>query len=571
MIGYVPVASDKPSPVKEVHIMKFKSYGIAFMLLIFGGIYSAHAVVTDIHLYEMGEPGSVVVTNWVDDGVTNSVGMLQDSVGSSHWGVQDLGGEDPYFFGKNLGYYTYNPAPVSGVYAGFYTNDYQWGADFSAFPTDNFAIEFWVRTSNTNQATGLFATGKNSTGNVRFHCENGMWGATLKDIDYLGADVSDIANYTVDQAVVSNKWTNLAFIRKSGVSRFYIDGVYKGDATGMPTHGVQSHVGVFSKQTTPMYDGHMDHIRMFTFDPVADDPIAALTVNNLPSNQVVELHLYEMGEPGSVVETNGVGMLQDSIGSSHWGPEYGKNLGYYSYDSSPVSGVYAGFYTNDYQWGAEFSSVPTDNFAVELWVRTSNTNQDTGVFAMGKNDPGNLRVHCENGMWGASLNGIGFMGAVVSNNVFVAEQAVMSNKWTNLAVVRENGVSRFYIDGTYKGETTGAAYHSDESYLGFFDGQTNSPYFDGHMDHLRLFSFHPVTDDPLSELTVNNFLDIASDGSDVIVSWSTNAGASKYLETKASLIGGGWTASAGSPVVVGENYEQTVLPVEVGFFRLVKP
>ena len=103
--------------------MKFKKVSMACLML----VLSIKAAITEMHLYEMGEPGTVLDTIWVD-GDTNTVGMLQDSVGDSHCGPE---------YGKDLGYYSHDPSPVSGVYAGFYTNDWQWGTELLAGKRNN--------------------------------------------------------------------------------------------------------------------------------------------------------------------------------------------------------------------------------------------------------------------------------------------------------------------------------------------------------------------------------------------------------------------------------------------------
>ncbi|NWK54188.1 LamG domain-containing protein [Verrucomicrobiaceae bacterium N1E253] len=236
-----------------------------FLLLTAGATTMTQAAITETHLYELGETGTL------------ESGIPQDSVGSSHFTGR----------GGSPTANTTNPSPVSGTYTSF-DADFNWGADFSGFATDNFAVELWVRTSNLTQGAGtniaeVFRTGT-LTGALEFYLRNdGNWMAGYQNVSFIGGGGA---------AAVANEWVNLAVIRDDGVSAFYIDGQPIGSPVAQDKAPVfdqanNGHLAVASGGVNP-FTGDIDNIRMFTFE-ADDDPVAALTVNAVPEPSTTAL------------------------------------------------------------------------------------------------------------------------------------------------------------------------------------------------------------------------------------------------------------------------------------------
>ncbi len=165
-----------------------------------------------------------------------------------------------------------NTASSGSNYAGNY------GANFSGFATDNFAVELWVRTSDvTSQGNGgdvaeIFRMGT-VAGSLEFYLrDSGTWRAGYQNVAFIGGA----------SAAVANEWVNLAVIRDNGTSAFYVNGTQLGGTTtATPEHNATGgHIGIGSGATNT-FTGDIDNIRMFTFE-AGDDAVAALTVNAVP-------------------------------------------------------------------------------------------------------------------------------------------------------------------------------------------------------------------------------------------------------------------------------------------------
>lgn len=286
---------------------------------------------------------------------------------------------------------------------------------------------------------------------------------------------------------------------------------------------------------------------------------------------ITPLHLYALGEEGSFVND----LAQDSIGTAHFTD--GNVVGIGTNEPSPVSASYAVFNgINDYQFAADLSTVPIDNFAAELWVRVPAVNQTSGLFATGRREDGSLRFHLENGYWAASYKGVGWIGA---NAGVAPSQVATPNVWTHLAVIRSQGISTFYINGIAQaGMLEDEPFHAANGHLAVFSGGIQS--LGGHLDHIRIFSFDPITDNPVAALTFNQGntnpeismgIEIRQPGSRVILTWSQAAGASAVPQQSPNLQAP-WTPITDLPTLNGDKYELDLgTPSGSQFFRLAYP
>jgi len=220
---------------------------------------SASAAITMVHTYELGEAGSITAG-----------GVVVDGTGSSNFGSPIAGGP--------LAQTTGVEAPGSTAYASFAGNRSNYGANLSSLATDNFAVELWVRTSNLAQANNtLFITSGGSRG-LKFHVNNGNWASSIDGFAWVGA------NGGAGQGITANTWTHLAVVRSAGTSTFYIDGAAQGGTTTENIiHGTSGHIGVTSGGGS-YYDGDIDSVRIYTFDPNTDDPVAAFNLTPEPSS-----------------------------------------------------------------------------------------------------------------------------------------------------------------------------------------------------------------------------------------------------------------------------------------------
>ncbi|MDB0056282.1 LamG domain-containing protein [Akkermansiaceae bacterium] len=211
------------------------------------------------------------------------------------------------------------------------------------------------------------------------------------------------------------------------------------------------------------------------------------------SAAITSVHTYALGEAGSMSG----GKPQDGTGSSHFG---GGSIGTSTVTPSPALGstAYATFNgTTQGNWAADLSSFATDNFAVEMWVRTSNVGQGTQNFFQLGDSGARLKLGLQGGNWAVSIHGIAWVGAANGNG-----QIASNNTWSHIAVIRDNGTSTLYIDGAAQaGTTAGTPVHSANAHLGVEPNGGAGNWFDGDLDELNLFTFTSGVDDPVAALS----------------------------------------------------------------------
>lgn len=130
-----------------------------------------------------------------------------------------------------------------------------------------------------------------------------------------------------------------------------------------------------------------------------------------------------------------------------------------------------------------------DNFGIEVFVNASSTISNKGILYDGNY-----------GHTGFGLVQRGGQYRALIGSTFVGSTAVTTGEWNHLALVRDNGISTFYVNGVPSG--TSAAVPLPSSYS-FYIGSTGSTdNFHGLIDEVRLFTFEPGTF-TASDLLVN--------------------------------------------------------------------
>lgn len=125
--------------------------------------------------------------------------------------------------------------------------------------TDNFGVEAWVRSngSTANNAAIVYNGNSSTTG----------WGIYRASGNYAllyGGQILQAG------PAITTKWTELAVVRNSGTTTFYVNGIPAfttavGPAT--PTGGIG--IGGNSLSAGEFFDGKIDEVRIFSFAPGA--------------------------------------------------------------------------------------------------------------------------------------------------------------------------------------------------------------------------------------------------------------------------------------------------------------
>lgn len=236
--------------------------------------------------------------------------------------------------------------------------------------------------------------------------------------------------------------------------------------------------------------------------PFATVVISALTGASLATvTPVIEFHL---GEPGSLNGNNAP--LDSATGGSPAGSQDIIN---------PISGTTgvaigsAGVFapgstayldtsaaTNSGWYAAASTGLPTDNFAVGVFARAASldvANRGDVFCLAGGNGAYKLSLGA-NG-WAASSHNLSWIGPASG-----VTGSFSPRTWAHLALVRQSGVTTFYINGVAQG-TYGGAPAQGSMHLSVDPGGSN--YFDGMIDEARVVTFDAAdaTVDILNALT----------------------------------------------------------------------
>jgi hypothetical protein len=230
--------------------------------------------------------------------------------------------------------------------------------------------------------------------------------------------------------------------------------------------------------------------------------LAALTP--IAQATVIDVARYPLGEAGSLNAPNN--RPRDVLSTDAFVAEF-INGGTVTVDTIVPGSTAAlrmgtvptGYYSaagNGVFGGSNLGPTP-DNFGVEVFVKADLGQPDNIFFsATGSDLSGStgLIFEMRGGNWAAAVPGNDWIGAITGTG------QTASGDWTSLAVIRNSGVSTFYINGVAQSRTTtvqptfGGGFH-----LGVQSG--GGQWFRGTMDELHVFTFNPGTDNPVAFLT----------------------------------------------------------------------
>jgi hypothetical protein len=193
---------------------------------------------------------------------------------------------------------------------------------------------------------------------------------------------------------------------------------------------------------------------------------------------------YHLGESGSLSGSSQ--NPQDAAGSRHFASEINGSSATVGTTGVVAPGSTAYLDTssgvNEGWYGADFSTLPTDDFAFGIYARAvNNSGSEQGdVFTLG-GDNGAFKLSLAGNGWAASAHNVAWIGQ--ANGV---SGSFTSSIWVHLALIRSGGVTTFYIDGVAQGTYSGAPAHGS-SHLSVSPG--GASYFDGQLDEGRVVTF----------------------------------------------------------------------------------
>ncbi len=196
---------------------------------------------------------------------------------------------------------------------------------------------------------------------------------------------------------------------------------------------------------------------------------------------------YRLGENDGGVVVGGPGSDPTQPGAAgtglkrHGAPVYGAG----GTPRGRVSTASMRFDGSSARYEGPVLTTPTDNFGVEAWVRSNSTTGNAVIAYNGNSANSGFGLFRLGGNWGFLYGGV-----VADGNT------PATSDWTHLAIVRDNGLSRFYVNGTERIQTLAApnppagAFHIGGNSL------LATEFFNGEIDEVRVFTFAPGTFSP---------------------------------------------------------------------------
>lgn len=195
---------------------------------------------------------------------------------------------------------------------------------------------------------------------------------------------------------------------------------------------------------------------------------------------------YRLGEDGLLVDTSGNGHeFRTVIGTSAVESTHPPSA------TNPAGNDFLGsaFYYTGGDDGGMFNpgfQLPDDNFGVEFYVKVKDLKTAGMLFCNGA--PTEKRgiefsFDPKRGGLQSSLCGFRYVG-----DSYMPRE----DEWVHVAMVRDSGISTFYINGVANGDTTaddmGTPAEKEVIHVGVAPG--NGQKFSGSMDELRIFTFN---------------------------------------------------------------------------------
>jgi hypothetical protein len=138
--------------------------------------------------------------------------------------------------------------------------------------------------------------------------------------------------------------------------------------------------------------------------------------------------------------------------------------------------------TDEYMNSSIFASTLTDNFGIEAWVKSDGSTSGNATIAYNGNT--------SNAGWGIYRLGTDY-GLLYGGNIG-APVTPISTQWMELALVRDNGTTTFYVNGVARYTTpTGPNPPAGGVGIGGNPLTSGAELFDGKIDEVRIFSFAP--------------------------------------------------------------------------------
>jgi hypothetical protein len=345
-----------------------------------------------------------------------------------------------------------------------------------AFGTGDFTVECWVYATATPSDVGIFESRTNGIGTTVDGFTLTAFSASVIRIYSDGILISSSGTSYI------NTWCHVAVVRASGVWALYINGVSQGTNSAvrnMTNTDAVIGAGRYNSNSTPSayFPGYISNFRILKGTAVYT---ANFTPSTTPLQAIAGTSLLTCQSPSLVDDSpnNFTITRNGDVSVQKFGPFAATTLPtpYYSayFDgtgdslTTPANAVF-GFGTGD--------------FTVEFWINFSSTanRQDLVWWGTSSSDRGGL-------LWNITAGNLTYYISPTVANAINYAWTPQAGTWYHIALVRNSGSTKLYINGVQGGSTYSDSKNYSTSNLVTVaqDSGAASSYFNGYMSNLRI-------------------------------------------------------------------------------------
>ena len=411
----------------------------------------------------------------------------------------------------------YHPGGYSTYFDG--SGDYLQAAsnaDFG-FGTGDFTVEWWAYQTQLNGFSIVFATGY-GTGGLGSHMKSNG------DITISRPGTAIDHTFTAG-ATSANRWYHVALVRSGTDLTCFVDGVSKGTVTNSFNYAAGNlNIGIDGNNGSSPYKGYISDFRSVKGTAVYTSnftpPTERLTA--IANTSLLTCHLPYIADGSTSDHTL---TITGNTSTKRFGP-----YDYLAYTKAAHGGSVYFDGAGDYLVPAITTAVGTSDFTLEGWFYPTSTAADTTIF--------DFRSSSNWGIFSILANNtVGYYNG--SSTVGVTSNTVIDNTWNHIAIVRNSGSIKIYINGVLGSTTADATNWTLAASPRIGGNNGNSAWMNGYIADVRFVSgtvvytsaFTPPTA-PLTAITNTQLLtctnknDIWDAGSGTVLTKSGNTTAS---------------------------------------------
>ena len=337
----------------------------------------------------------------------------------------------------------------------------------------NFCFETWIYPTNISAvASGLLQAGQ-SDGTFTFRINTD---GTLRALS-TNQSIILSTNATVNE----NEWQHVAVTRDSGTLRIFINGIQRAsvsDTTDFADVSSSDSLIVggryYNSTYQDVFSGYISNSRFVVGSGVYT---ANFTPSTAPLTAVTNTELLLDFQDSAIYDYSGLNNI-DTVGNAQIDTAIKK----YGTGSVKFDG------TGDYLDipGSTELILGTGDFTIEGWYYANNfTNRGTFVDSRGSSSTSGITIGHE-----ASSGEIRvYMTASSGTDIVVNSNNFSTSQWTHIAITRESGIVRLFVDGNLEDSATRTTNlsnnHDYRVGYGTYTG-TSYSYFNGYIDDFRI-------------------------------------------------------------------------------------